>query len=215
MTSRKRVPIRLTGSDEQYFRTREIQARPEGTPEPEPIAEARPEAPPPVPAARPDLTPDPRMQAKQPKPRISTAGQGPTRKPAVSAFPSRAPRPDPEAEGEGEVISRIVPLGRTLSQRLQAVAAGAGVPVEDLLYAARKKAVTRLRAVLAGATKPEVPEAVKGGETIRISFKLTPEELGRLTQWFDPLGLGIATRPVAPLLAAALRAEVTAICKAG
>ena len=63
--------------------------------------------------------------------------------------------------------------------------------------------------------RDQVPEAVKGGETIRISFKLTPEELGRLTQWFDPLGLGIATRPVAPLLAAALRAEVTAICKAG
>lgn len=181
--TRKRVPIQLKGSDEQYFRTREILERPAPPP-----AEAKP-----VPEARPE-----------PAARSRTAGQG-TRSPATVS------QDDAEPAG-GEVVSRIVPLGRALSRRVQALAEETGVPVDDLLYAARKKAVARVRQTIAGRAKPAMAKVEKGGETIRISFKLTPEELGRLKAWFDPLDLGLATKAVAPLLAAALRAEVEAIC---
>jgi hypothetical protein len=112
------------------------------------------------------------------------------------------------------VISRIVPLGRPLSVRLQTLAEDVGVPVDDLLYAARKGAVQRLRARLAASDRPDLPATAKGGETIRISFKLSAAELARLAAWYDPLGLGLATKSVAPLLAQALRDEVTQICAA-
>ena len=117
-----------------------------------------------------------------------------------------APAKTPSAEA-GEVISRIVPLGRPLSTQIQELAARLGVPVDDLLFAARKKAVARVRAQLAGARKPDPAQVIKGGESIRIAFKLTPQELARLQGWFDPLELGLATKPLAALLAAALRAD--------
>lgn len=183
MTRRKRVPLQLKGSDEKYFRTREIQTRPEPEPDTPPPARAEKAPPDPKPAA----------------------GQG-GRKP-------KAPAPAPQTE-TGEVVSRIVPLGRTLSTKLQDLAIRLGVPVDDLLFAARKKAVARLRAQLAGSAKPELPQVIKGGESIRIAVKLTPEEMTRLAAWFDPLGLGLATKPLAPLLAGALRTEVSAMCKA-
>lgn len=180
MNGRKRVPIQLKGSDEQYFRTREIQARPE------PVVARAPE-----PAAPPRAVTAPETRPK-------TVGQG--------------KRSEPAPSGEGEVVSRIVPLGPVLSERVRAVAGQTGMPVDDLLYAARKKAVARFRAAIAGPGKPKIPGPERGGETIRISFKLTAAELGRLRGWFDPLDLGVATRAVAPLLAEALRAEVAAIC---
>jgi len=62
--------------------------------------------------------------------------------------------------------------------------------------------------------RPDLPATAKGGETIRISFKLSAAELARLAAWYDPLGLGLATKSVAPLLAQALRDEVTQICAA-
>lgn len=201
MTQRKRVPIQLKGSDEQYFRTREIQARPEPQPEPPAAPVAAPKA---RPEAKPEASPAPKPAAVS-KPKPKPEGQG--RRKA-------APPPEAVEPGEGEVVSRIVPLGRALSKRVQALAEASGVAVDDLLYAARKKAVARFRRMIAGSDRPALPAAEKGGETIRISFKLTPAELGRLNAWFDPLGLGIATKQVAPLLAAALRAEVTAICAA-
>lgn len=199
MTQRKRVPIQLKGSDEQYFRTREIQARPEPPAAPVVAPKARPEA-------KPEASPAPKPAAvSKLRPKPKAEGQG--RRKA-------APPPEAVEPGEGEVVSRIVPLGRTLSKRVQALAEASGVAIDDLLYAARKKAVARFRRMIAGSDRPALPAAEKGGETIRISFKLTPAELGRLNAWFDPLGLGIATKQVAPLLAAALRAEVTAICAA-
>lgn len=201
MTQRKRVPIQLKGSDEQYFRTREIQARPEPQREPPAAPVVAPKA---RPEAKPEASPAPKPAALS-KPKSKPEGQG--RRKA-------APPPEAVEPGEGEVVSRIVPLGRALSKRVQALAEASGVAVDDLLYAARKKAVARFRRMIAGSDRPALPAAEKGGETIRISFKLTPAELGRLNAWFDPLGLGIATKQVAPLLAAALRAEVTAICAA-
>lgn len=173
MTRRKRVPLQLKGSDEKYFRTREIQTRPEPDPEPEPAPPAKPKA---------------------------------------QARPKAKPAPPPATEGE--VVSRIVPLGRALSTQVQDLAERLGVPVDDLLYAARKKAVARLRGQLAGTRKPDLPQILKGGESIRIAVKLSPQEMAQLRTWFDPLDLGLATKPLAPLLAAALRAEVSAMCRA-
>ena len=201
MTRRKRVPLQLKGSDEQYFRTREIAATPAPDPEPKPD-------PVPNPAPEPEATPEPLPAA--PPPPAPDATRTPIAEPVWAPDPDLAPDP----EGEGEVISRIVPLGRPLSIRVQALAEEVGVPVDDLLFAARKAAVQQLRAQLAGATRPELPAVVKGGETIRISFKLSAAELARLAAWYDPLGLGLATKSVAPLLARALRDEVARICAA-
>lgn len=205
MTRRKRVPLQLKGSDEQYFRTREIAATPPPDPAPEPAPEPTPQPGPAhtEPAApKADLAPPP-GPAQEPAPT-----------PIVESVIPSAPNPAPEREGEGEVISRIVPLGRPLSVRLQTLAEDVGVPVDDLLYAARKGAVQRLRARLAASDRPDLPATAKGGETIRISFKLSAAELARLAAWYDPLGLGLATKSVAPLLAQALRDEVTQICAA-
>lgn len=193
MTRRKRVPLQLKGSDEKYFRTREIQTRPD--PDPEPETPPKAETP-----AKPNPKPPAGQGARKAKPR----------KQSLKSTPPRS-KSGPES---GEVVSRIVPLGRALSTELQDLAERLGVPVDDLLHAARKRAVARVRGQLAGAAKPELPEVIKGGETIRIAFKLTPEELASLNGWFDPLGLGLTTKPLAPLLAGALRAEVSAMCRA-
>ncbi len=201
MTRKKRVPLQLKGSDEKYFRTREIQTRPapetppEATPEtgpdPRPQQAPKPQTPP-KPAARAKAKP-----AKEPKP--------------ATPEPVTATEPDP---GASDVVSRIVPLGRALSTRVQDLAAALDVPVDDLLYAARKRAVARVRAQLTAARKPDLPEVIKGGETIRIALKLSAPERARLTAWFDPLDLGLATKPLAPLLAGALRTEVALMCDA-
>ena len=189
MSRKKRIPLQLKGSDEQYFRTREILSPAEEAPTEEP---------------------DPPAAHPEPSQGTSENRQG---RGARAEQLSSAPEPTPDNSPEtGEVVSRIVPLGRPLSRRLQTLAEEVGVSVDDLLYAARKKAVKRFRARIAGPDKPDIPEVVKGGETIRISFKLTGEELTRLTTWFDPLDLGLATKMVAPLLAEALRAEIEAIC---
>ena len=172
MTRRKRVPLQLKGSDEQYFRTREIQMPPE--------AEAPADAP---------------------------KGQG-------AGGDAKPPEPVlPESESDGaEIVSRIVPLGPALTKRVQALAEQVGFPVDDLLNAARKKAVARFRKRIGGKTKPTVPDVARGGETIRISLKLGAGEMARLKGWFDPFDIGLATKVVAPLLAEALQAEVTKIC---
>lgn len=176
MSPRKRRPLELKGTDEQYFRTREIQGAPADAPVPVPET---PKAPKPAPV----------KQSKAVK-----------------------PKPAPQPEVEAEVVSRIVPLGKKLSRRVQELAEDVGVPVDDLLYAARKKAVTRVRGKLAAAKKPTLADVDKGGETIRIALKLSEVEMAKLVAWFDPLNLGIATKAIAPLLAEALRAEVKAIC---
>lgn len=201
MNKRKRVPIQLKGSDEQYFRTREIQTRPVPV-DPELAAETAPE---PVVQEAPKVAPE---RAKKP---TQAEGQGAAKKTTRSVPPEEPAALETE---EGEVVSRIVPLGWPLSRRLQDVAEQTGVPVDDLLYAARKKAVARVRARIAATDKPEIPKVEKGGEKIRISFKLTAEELARLKAWFDPLDLGLGIKAVAPLLAEALKAEVEDICAA-
>ena len=204
MTRRKRVPLQLKGSDEQYFRTREIAATPPAEAPPEPAADPAPQA----------IPEQEARAAAEPMPPISTPS--PIAEPVSPrpAAPEPTPVQKPEAEGEGEVVSRIVPLGRPLSIRVQALAEEVGVSVDDLLYAARKGAVQRLRARLAAPGRTELPATIKGGETIRISFKLSATELARLAAWYDPLGLGLATKAVAPLLAQALRDEVAQICAA-
>lgn len=177
MNRKKRVPLQLKGSDEQYFRTREIQMRPE--PEPAPAV------PPPAPAKE--------------KPAAAGKAEKPLRKPA------------PAKDGAG-IVSRIVPLGRPLSARVQKLAGELGVPVDDLLYAARKKAMARFRARIRGRTRPQIAEPDKGGETVRIALKLSADEMGRLKEWFDPMDIGLAGKVISPLLAEALQSEVRAIC---
>ncbi|MEC7256508.1 MAG: hypothetical protein VXW58_01690 [Pseudomonadota bacterium] len=202
MTRRKRVPLQLKGSDEQYFRTREIAATPPAEAAPEPAADPAPQT---IPQQEASAAVEPMPSVSTPKPIAEPVSSRP-------AAPEPTPVQNPEAEGEGEVISRIVPLGRPLSIRVQALAEEVGVSVDDLLYAARKGAVQRLRTRLAAPERPELPATIKGGETIRISFKLSATELARLAAWYDPLGLGLATKAVAPLLAQALRDEVAQIC---
>lgn len=172
MTRRKRVPLQLKGSDEQYFRTREIQ-----------------------------------MPPADDAPMSAPEGQGA----GADAGPPEPAPPHPDGS-EAEIVSRIVPLGPALTERIQALAGQAGVPVDDLLYAARKKAVARFRKRIAGKTKPAIPQVARGGETIRISLKLSAGEMARLKGWFDPFDIGLATKVVAPLLAEALQGEVTKIC---
>lgn len=204
MTRRKRVPLQLKGSDEQYFRTREIAATPPAVTPAEPTPEPDPQV---APEREVGATAEPTPPISSPKPAIEPVSSRP-------AAPAPPPVQQPDGDGEGEVVSRIVPLGRPLSVRVQALAEEVGVSVDDLLYAARKGAVQRLRARLAAPDRPDLPATVKGGETIRISFKLSATELARLAAWYDPLGLGLATKAVAPLLAQALRDEVAQICAA-
>ena len=204
MTRRKRVPLQLKGSDEQYFRTREIASTPPTVTPAEPTPEPDPQV---APEREVGATAEPTPPISIPKTAIEPVSSRP-------AAPAPPPVQQPDVDGEGEVVSRIVPLGRPLSVRVQALAEEVGVSVDDLLYAARKGAVQRLRARLAAPDRPDLPATVKGGETIRISFKLSATELARLAAWYDPLGLGLATKAVAPLLAQALRDEVAQICAA-
>lgn len=193
MTRRKRVPLQLKGSDEQYFRTREIQTKPE--PEPDP------------PVVEPDTSPV--AVEKSPEPAVSTPK--PRKKPGPRKAVAKPEEPVPE---EAEIVSRIVHLGKPLSKRVQDLAEELGVSVDDLLYAARKKAMARFKAQIGGKSKPSIPEPVKGGETLRIALKISGEEMARLKGWYDPLDIGLATKVISPLLGEALRIEVKAMCDA-
>ena len=193
MTRRKRVPLQLKGSDEQYFRTREIQTKPE--PEPE------------TPVVEPDTSPV--AVEKSPEPAVSTPK--PRKKPGPRKAVAKPEEPVPE---EAEIVSRIVHLGKPLSKRVQDLAEELGVSVDDLLYAARKKAMARFKAQIGGKSKPSIPEPVKGGETLRIALKISGEEMARLKGWYDPLDIGLATKVISPLLGEALRIEVKAMCDA-
>ena len=193
MTRRKRVPLQLKGSDEQYFRTREIQTKPE--PEPEtPLIE------PDMPSVAVEKAPEPIVSS--PKPRKKP---GPRK---------AATKPEEPTLQEAEIVSRIVHLGKPLSKRVQDLAEDLGVSVDDLLYAARKKAMARFKTQIGGKTKPSIPEPVKGGETLRIALKISGEEMARLKGWYDPLDIGLATKVISPLLGDALRVEVKAMCDA-
>ena len=193
MTRRKRVPLQLKGSDEQYFRTREIQTKPE--PEPEtPVIET--DTPPVAVETAPEPVVSPPKPRKKPGPRKAVT------------------KPEEPALEEAEIVSRIVHLGKPLSKRVQDLAEDLGVSVDDLLYAARKKAMARFKAQIGGKSKPSIPEPVKGGETLRIALKISGEEMARLKGWYDPLDIGLATKVISPLLGEALRIEVKAMCDA-
>lgn len=206
MTGRRRVPLDLKGTDEQYFRTREIRGDPEagpdgtgsaaneGTAAGQGAATPRDAVPGPVGGTMPDA-----------------AGDGPA--PGSAADPGRDDRQPPS---KAVVLSRIVPVGPVLWERLAALSALSGVTVDDLLRAARKRTVARFRRRIAGPDRPPDVAPAKGGLRLRIALTLAPDELARLADWYDPPGLdlGLGQQAVAPLLAQALQDEIAEICRA-
>lgn len=205
MVKRKRIPLQLKGTDEQYFRTKEIVGKPD-EPLEQPVMESSTEI---VNAAASEakVTPTPQKPDKGvAEPKVPT--------PQVTPRKKKPTQPTPATEEKAEIVSRIIHLGVPLSKRLQATAEKFGVPVDDLLYAARKKTVTHFRQKISASKKPEVPEFEKGGETLRVAVSLSAEELVKLKGWYDPLDIGLATKVVSPLMTAAFRAEVKTICDA-
>ena len=199
MVKRKRVPLQLKGTDEQYFRTKEITGQPEDVEKGrESVAER------PVETVEP-VKPEPTVKA--PPVKRSSPAKTPKKKPSFKVEAD-------EETSKGEVVSRIIHLGVPLTKRLHDTAEKFGVPVDDLLYAARKKTITNFRHRIGTTKKPIVPEFEKGGETLRVAVSLSLEEMGRLRGWYDPLDIGLATKVVSPLMTASLRAEVKAICDA-
>jgi hypothetical protein len=199
MVKRKRVPLQLKGTDEQYFRTKEITGQPEDVEKGrESVAER------PVETVEP-VKPEPTVKA--PPVNRSSPAKTPKKKLSVKVEAD-------EETSKGEVVSRIIHLGVPLTKRLHDTAEKFGVPVDDLLYAARKKTITNFRHRIGTTKKPIVPEFEKGGETLRVAVSLSLEEMDRLRGWYDPLDIGLATKVVSPLMTASLRAEVKAICDA-
>ncbi len=196
MVKRKRIPLQLKGTDEQYFRTKEIIGKP---PEDETDAPAKAETP---------MSPAKEDSAPVQETALKTAPAKPRQKKAAP------PKPVPEVEGKGEIVSRIIHLGIPLTKRLHDTAEKFGVPIDDLLYAARKKTIAHFRAKISTSKKPVVQEFEKGGESMRVAVSLSAEEMSRLRDWYDPLDIGLATKVVSPLMTAAFRAEVKAICDA-
>ena len=122
--------------------------------------------------------------------------------------------PKTQPEPKPEIVSRIVHLGRPLSKRLHSTAEKFGVSVDDLLYAARKRAISNFRTKLVSRKKPVIPQFDKGGETLRIAVSLSEQEVTQLKAWFDPLHLGLGIKMVSPLMTESFRAEVSKICDA-
>lgn len=197
MVKRKRVPLQLKGTDEQYFRTKEI------TGQPGPSEEGR--------AVEPDQSVPAEAPSKpEPEKKREPVKRTPSPKPAHKK-PSVKVEPD-EDTSKGEIVSRIIHLGIPLTKRLHDTAEKFGVPIDDLLYAARKKTIANFRRRISVTKKPVVDEFEKGGETLRVAVSLSQEEMDRLRKWYDPLDIGLATKVVSPLMTASFRAEVKAIC---
>jgi hypothetical protein len=194
MVKRKRVALNLTGTDEQYFRTKEISGQ------------AVPN--------EPDNTKQTKAVSKRQDPKVEKTANVPVHSKQLKTSPKKVGPKDPDEQPKGEIISRIIHLGRPLSKRIQDTAEKFGVPVDDLLFAARKKAITNFREKLSARKRPVIDAFDKGGETIRIAVSLSPSELSQLEAWFDPLSLGLGTKMVSPLLTKALRSEVIRICDA-
>lgn len=187
MVKRKRIPLNLKGTDETYFRTREMSGQGE--------------------RVETDHVQEP--PRKEPKAIV---------KPETKARVKRRAAPEKqsaiEPEFKSEIVSRIIHLGIPLSKRIQQTAEDFGVPVDDLLFAARKKAIVNFRCVLNLSKKPAIENFDKGGETLRIAVSLSSGEQQKLKTWFDPLDIGLSTKMVSPLLTQALREEVKRICDA-
>jgi hypothetical protein len=197
MVKRKRVPLQLKGTDEQYFRTKEIIGKPD------PVEEGR------------------AVESEQPVEKQTLVKAEPAKKPepVKRAAPAKPARPKPREKTEqdedpskGEIVSRIIHLGVPLTKRLHDTAEKFGVPIDDLLYAARKKTIANFRRRIAVTKKPTVDEFEKGGETLRVAVSLSQDEMDRLRNWYDPLDIGLATKVVSPLMTASFRAEVKVIC---
>lgn len=195
MVKRKRVPLELKGTDEQYFRTKEIIGQPQPD-APSGQKQGRGDEAEVPPAAPDNATPEPVKRVK-------------------AAHKKPSPKTSPEQEDmKAQIVSRIIHLGVPLTKRLHLTAEKFGVPVDDLLYAARKKTIAHFRRRISLTKKPVIEEFDKGGETLRVAVSLSSQEMTRLRNWYDPLDLGLATKVVSPLMTAAFRAEVKVICDA-
>ena len=109
-------------------------------------------------------------------------------------------------------LNMALKITAALGAKLSVVAKEHNVPESPIIKASRLKAHTRLRKMIANGVKPsESANTTPAGNSIKYTGVFTGEEAKILTEWFDPLSIGVPNEAVRPTLEKFLTEEIEAI----